>query len=140
MPSPAELLADAVRRRDADDLEDHLDEAWSQGLGPEVVPALCAALQARWHARHEDIALALQELRAPGAVAALFETARSDVPYTPYDYSDALARKCCWALADTGTQEARAALGDLVRDARPVVAGYAQRRLDRWELELDRKA
>lgn len=105
----------------------------------DVVPTLVELLLARWHTRHEDTALWLQQLRDPRAVDALFETAFSKFPHFEHDNSYALARKCTWALADIGTPEARAKLEEIARRADEEIAGYAQRRLDHWDSELDRK-
>jgi hypothetical protein len=44
----------------------------------------------------------------------------------------ALVRKCTWALADIGTPEAKARLQDLAKSLNAQIAGYAQKRLDRW--------
>jgi hypothetical protein len=92
-----------------------------------------------WHTRHEDIARALQRLRDPRTVDALFSAALSRHDYLAYDEFFGLARKCTWALADIGTIEAKRRLEQLAGSENPMIAGYARKRLGRWEEEMDRK-
>jgi len=91
------------------------------------------------HSRHEDIAHALQVLRYPHAVNALFKAAQMSHDYLNYDDSFGLARKCTWALADIGTPEAFGKLQLLADGDNPTIAGYAQKRLDSWNREKHRK-
>jgi len=126
------LLTTACERKDAGDVECALILAWRfSALGPSHVDVLCTLLLAPWHTRHEDIAKALQTLRDPRAVGALTEAATTKHAYLEYDQSHALARKCTWALADIGTDAARARLLQLTRCTDETVAGYARRRLAR---------
>jgi hypothetical protein len=103
------------------------------------VPALIELLAAPWHTRHEDVASTLQSIRDPRSVDALYRAALVKLPYLEYNDSEALARKCTWALADIGTPEARARLEALTTQADETVADFARRRLTRWDEELDRK-
>ena len=142
MPSPDELemlLTAAIDARDADRLELAIMEANRAGLPRSLAPLLVNVLQLDWHTRHEDVAHALQRLRDPSAVEALFASATKRHAYLEYDEFFGLARKCTWALADIGTAEARSRLMDLSRSDNSLIAGYAQRRLDLWNDELDRK-
>jgi hypothetical protein len=56
-----------------------------------------------------------------------------------YDEFFNVARKCTWALADIGTPEAHAKLQLLAKNENPMIAQYAQKRLDGWEREMSRK-
>lgn len=134
----AELL-EAIDARDADALEHAVSAAFEVGLPSDLVDILADALLMPWHRRHQDLALALQTLRDPSSVAALFAAANAQYDYLGYDESFGLARKCTWALADVGTSEAKERLRDLSRSTNTVIAAYAKKRLDRWEHELPRK-
>ena len=140
------LVVAAVASRDGDSAEralllavETLHRVVKQEIDLDVVPTLVELLRASWHTRHEDTARWLQELRDPRAVEALFDTATTKFPHFEHDNSYALARKCTWALADIGTPDARAKLELLARNTDAEIAGYAQRRLDHWDSELDRK-
>jgi hypothetical protein len=58
-----------------------------------------------WRPRHEDVATALQKLRNPVAVDALYTAAIARHDYLAYDELFGLARKCAWALADIGSNQ-----------------------------------
>jgi hypothetical protein len=140
-------LEAAINVKDADGVEAALADAYGAGvhLGPgaELQAGMCSLLisllNAPWHIRHEDVALSIQSLRCTEAVPALEEAAHAVYEYLSYDDFFGLARKCTRALADIGTPEARAALERLSNSSNAVIAGYAARRLARWERELDRK-
>ena len=87
-----------------------------------------------WHFRHEDVALAIQDLKCACAVEALERRASSNPNYLEWDENYALARKCTWALADIGTDDARQALKRLSKSEIFIVRGFAQKRLDNWDL------
>ncbi len=108
-------------------------------LTPDLAPLLAEILLHPWHYQHEDLARTLQQLRDPSTADALAEAASMKHEYLAYDDSHAFARKCMWALADIGSPKARRHLERLAQAADPVVAGYAQKRLDQWEQELGRK-
>jgi hypothetical protein len=133
------LLEEAARLGDAGSVECAIFIAWGRTGDVDVVPTLIDLLRSTRHKRHEDVARWLQELRDPRAIEALYATALSKHEYLEYDDSHALARKCTWALADIGTVEAQERLRVLARSEDPEIAGYAQRRLDRWTEEAYRK-
>lgn len=132
-------LRSAMDSEDGVGVELALYQAYSAGLTPPLAPALIELIGATYHRRHEDVAFALQQLRPREAVQALHRAALDRHEYLEYDEHFGLARKCTWALADIGTPEAKAALVDLASADNEVIAGYAQKRLDRWERELHRK-
>ena len=132
-------LHHAVDCRDAAGVELALNQAFDAGLTPDLVPILVEVLGMAWHTRHEDVVRALQKLRPSQAVQGLREAAVVAHEYLNYDEFFGLARKCTWALADIGTPEAKAALYELAGVQNEIIAGYAQKRLDKWDQELDRK-
>jgi hypothetical protein len=137
-PSLRELHS-AIEAKDGERVELALDECFRAGFTREHVPALVGLLGQTWHSRHEDVVLALQGLKDPRAVDALYVEAHASYEYLDYDDTYGLARKCAWALADIGTPEAKARLEALAREDNKLVAGYARKRLARWDAELSRK-
>jgi len=132
-------LLNAIRDRNADAFESALVSVSRSRPPPGLARALSDALLMPWHCRHEDVARMLQKLREPCSVDALFEAATSRHDYLDYDECFCLARKCTWALADIGTPEARARLEKLALSPNGVIAEFAQKRLNQWEKELQRK-
>lgn len=138
--SKSQLLQEAVASRDAREAEYALMLCGLfGGVSVDQIEVLTDLLIAPWHTCHEDVALALQGLRAPATADALARAALMKHEYLAYNDSHAFARKCTWALADIGTPEARAHLERLARVEDKEVASYAQKRLDNWEDELSRK-
>lgn len=133
-------LRNAIASKDAYAIEEALTNCFRHGMTPEHVPELIELLGKPWHHRHEDVVHALQCLKDPRAVEPLFREAHMRYDYRDYDEVEALARKCTWALADIGTPEAKAKLEELAQSENALVAEFAQRRLDRWEVELPRKS
>ncbi len=129
---PLELLRDAFARRDPDDVESALTLAFHfEALTSDDVPLLCDLLLAPWHTRHEDVAIALEDLRDPRSVAAFYQAAlnASTYRYLEYDEGQALARKCTWGLAKVATPEARDKLEALSRCGVEAIEAYARKRL-----------
>jgi hypothetical protein len=135
-------LQRAIANADGDEFEDALNELFSLGAGVPggIARLLAPTLAMRWHQRHEDVVLALQQARDPSTVDALYAAAHDRHDYLAYDEFFGLARKCTWALADIGSEHARSRLEELARCPEPKVRGYAQKRLDNWEREVERKA
>ncbi|MDO9022820.1 MAG: hypothetical protein Q8S73_02130 [Deltaproteobacteria bacterium] len=135
----AQVLRHALENLDAVDVECALLLANIGGLAEDDVPTLCEILLAPWHTRHEDVIGYLQRLRDPRSIDALARAAVVKHAYLHHDDSHALARKCTWALADIGTQEARSHLEMLSCNSDAELAAYAQKRLNAWEEERPRK-
>ncbi|MFC9706351.1 HEAT repeat domain-containing protein [Streptomyces sp. NPDC056943] len=111
------LLRDAVKRRDADDVEMAvIVKAAAGASGEEFMEPLIELSRADWHTRHEDVVRMLSKLRSPKAVPVLGEAARWVPEYLDWDENRALAVKAIWALGAIPGPEARAALEGL-RDA-----------------------
>ena len=110
-------------------------------LPAEAVELINELILADWHEQHEDLANTLQRHRKSTSVPALERAAQLTLPYlVTWQTLDSFHRKCTWALADIGTVEARNALTKLSLSDNIELAGYAQKRLDRWENEIARKS
>jgi hypothetical protein len=139
---PNQVLADlneALESRNGDKIDGALLAAFQVGLRPEFVPSFIGLLDLLGHHSHEDIVSGLQQLKDPRAVDVIYQAAFVNHEYLAYDEFFGLARKCTWALADIGTGEAFAKLELLAASNNPVIAGYAQKRIDNWQKERDRK-
>lgn len=90
-----------------------------------------------WHELHDSLASDFQHRRHPSTAKFLFEMVNgSKIP--EFDYKP-VSRKCVWALADIGTEESKSYLSLLNRSEDTIVADYAKRRLERWDIEKPRK-
>lgn len=130
-------LKTAYENRDAEAVEVALYEEIPHI--EETVSVLAALLDSDWHHKHEDIVRELQSLKNPTSIDVLRKTAERKFEYLEYDNSEALARKCTWALADIGTARAKAALEELSLSFDKTVADCAVERLVHWESESARK-
>ena len=130
----------AISQSDPRALDEALGPACARvAEDPRVVPLLCTLLSLDWHEEHEELAQLLQQQCDARAVEALARAARLKFGYLAYNNSSAFARKCVWALADIGTDDARQRLVELAESDDAELASYAKRRLERWEQELRRK-
>ena len=135
----ASILEEAIRSHDAADIECALYLAGNVDFRPAFMPLLITILELPWHHSHEDIVATFQYLKAPEPVDALYRTAFVKHDYRDYDENFGLARRCTWALSDIGTVEAYAKLELLTQCDNPMIAAYAQKRIDSWEAEKPRK-
>jgi hypothetical protein len=125
---PSELR-DAMANQMPGDLEDAMYLAFRFDLSRSWAPLLAQLLEEEWHTSHEDLAEALQDIREPSTVEALFYTAQKRLPYLAYDAAFALAVKCIWALHDIGTDAAIEKLGHLASSEAPPIRAAAKERL-----------
>lgn len=132
-------LKKAVETKDPDGFEEALNACSTEAPCNGLCELLTEVLLEDWHFRHEDVAWTIQQLKCKGAVRALEQRALDTPEYLEWDDNYAFARKCTWALADIGTADARQALERLSNAEIPAVRKFAQKRLDQWHLELDRK-
>lgn len=132
-------LQRSAQQKDPDRFEEALSACFPMRHGEELCELLSHVLVEDWHFRHEDVALAIQKLKCTCAVEALERRASCNPDYLFWDESNALARKCAWALADIGTDDARQALERLSKSEILIVRGFAKKRLDNWKLEKPRK-
>jgi hypothetical protein len=133
------FLQKAVEQKDPDKFEEALSACFPMRHCEGLCELLADVLVADWHFRHEDVAHAIQDLKCASAVKALERRASSNPNYLEWDENHALARKCTWALADIGTDDAEQALQRLSKSDILVVRGFAQKRIDNWHLETSRK-
>jgi hypothetical protein len=130
----------AIRAEDADAFELAVRAAFAAGLPRDLADIFSDALSMYWHTRHEDLVTALQKMKNPASVEALFTAATYPHVYLEYDELFGLARKCTWALADIGTPLARERLAELAANPNPTIAAYARKRLDRWDDEIRKRS
>ena len=122
------LLSDAVDQEDGDDVEAALTVCFAFGMTAGHLELLVLLAFADWHRRHEDVASALDCLRAPGGVGALFHLTEWVPDYLGWDEGRGLARKAVWGLANTPGPEAEQALRLLLDDPDETVRAYAAKR------------
>jgi hypothetical protein len=130
------LLTDAVNRKDGDDVEAALIVCFVFGITLDHLQLLVLLASADWHRRHEDVASALDGLRTPGAVDALYHLTQCAPDYLAWDEDRGLARKAVWGLAKTPGPEAEQALRLLLDDPDEHVRAYAAKRQTRRNQSL----
>ena len=82
-----------------------------------------------WHKTHEDIANLLQYFKSNLSVESLYET--TFIKFKYLNYTDALAVKCIWALADINTSESKKKLELLSKSKDKVIKKNAIQQLKR---------
>jgi hypothetical protein len=127
----SKLLADAYRAQDGDDLECALAVGFTFGFAPEHTEILCHLVEADWHVRHEDVVSALDGLRSPHTVEALFRATQWIPKSLEYDDSRALAVKAIWALGKIAGTEAETKLEALARSDNAILRKAAIKQLER---------
>ncbi|GAL87260.1 hypothetical protein MYP_4490 [Sporocytophaga myxococcoides] len=105
----------------------------------EILLLLCVIFESDWHFMHEDIASSFQFIKKPVASKSLFNIAFSDFEYQNWNDNYPLQRKCTWALADIGTEEAKQYLQEIEKNANTTIASFATKRLQNWDKEINRK-
>jgi hypothetical protein len=105
----------------------------------EILLLLCQLFESEWHKAHEDMARAFQYISNPITAETLFKVAFSDFEYIRWNEYFPLQRKCTWALADIGTNEAKKYLEQIEQQANETIAPYATKRLVKWDFEFRRK-
>jgi hypothetical protein len=127
------LLESALEKQEKDVVEFALILGFRFGFSKSCVPTLNKLLIESWHIKHEDITLALQKMKDPSSVDALYQAALSHHAYLDYDDSQALAVKCIRALGDIGTDEARQKLELLAKHENTTIRERAAKVLNRPE-------
>jgi hypothetical protein len=134
-----ENLQTAIRNKDALEVEKVLRYAFQNQETDEIVSLMGELCVADWHSMHEDAIVLIQKFGGTADVPALECVAGMKLSYLAYDGRFGLARRATWALADIGGNGARHALERIAVWDNPVIAGYAKRRLTRWDVECERK-
>lgn len=132
-------IKNAITNKDADNLQDVLVKTNEIENDPEFIDLLNLLLLEDWHFNHEDIAQYLQKLKNPKSIDVLHKTIFKKFKYLDYNNSEALARKCVWALADIGNKKAKKILIEVSKTDNDEISNYAQKRIDNWEKEQHRK-
>lgn len=105
-----------------------------------IVLLFARILCEEWHEQHDEIADCLQVSKNPEIVSYLHEACLTNISYLEkYAGLDAFHRRCTWAIADIGTEEAKQTLVDLTKRTDAALVEYAQERIDNWQAELHRK-
>ena len=125
------LLRDAVDRRDGKDADAALMVCYPFGITADHLDLLVQLASADWHREHEEVASALDRLRTPALLDALYYLTQWVPDYLDWDEDRGLARKAVWGLAKTPGPEAAAALRRLLDDPDEHVRSYAAKRLTR---------
>ena len=129
-----ELLKEAQEHRKPDDLDCTLMLAGFFNVSwKEYVPILIQLFAEDWHFKHEDIALIFEDLKDSRSIEILYQTALKEFEYLKYNESQALARKCTWALARIGTPETLEKLRLLATCDKPAVCAFARKRLPEFQ-------
>ena len=126
-----QLLKDAVDRQDGVDVEMALIVSSAFGVTPDHLDPLVSLVSADWHVKHEDVVVALDRLRSPEAVDALYAATQWVPPYLEFDENLTLARKAIRALAAIPGEEAERALLRLLDSADDVMRRRAEEQLKR---------
>ncbi len=105
------LFEEAYREKNAEDLQCALIIGAAFGFGPEHTDILGHLVESDWHFSHEDIVSALDGLRDPAAVSALYSATQWVPEYLNFDESRALAVKAIWALGKIYKQRSRRKAG-----------------------------
>jgi hypothetical protein len=126
-----------MNTQDGDKAWDFFELDFTHFSEDEQVMMAMDLFEQNWHKLHENLASWFQQKRNPLAIDLLYKTAfRPDLDI--FDYKP-LARKCAWALADIGTNEAKEYLQKMSKSGDKIIESFAQKRLDSWTKELSRK-
>ncbi|HEX7737685.1 MAG TPA: HEAT repeat domain-containing protein [Ktedonobacteraceae bacterium] len=125
------LLRDAVMRQSAEDVEMALIVCFTFGIIADSLDVLVHLCSADWHSQHENVVSALDKLRQPAAVDALYHATQWIPEYLAYDEYRALATKAIWGLGNTPGPEAEQALMRLLNSNDKIVRKGAKAQLAR---------
>jgi hypothetical protein len=126
-----------MNTQDGDKAWDFFELDFTHFSEDEQVMMAMDLFEQNWHKLHENLASWFQQKRNPLAIDLLYKTTfRPDLDI--FDYKP-LARKCAWALADIGTNEAKEYLQKMSKSGDKIIESFAQKRLDNWTKELSRK-
>jgi len=127
----SEWLEEAYQTQNAEELLCTLIIGGNFGFGPEHLDILRRLVDADWHYSHEGVVEALDGLRTPGAVDALFCATQWIPKSLEYDDCRALAVKAIWALGKIPGTEAETKLERLARSDHAILCKAAVEQLER---------
>jgi hypothetical protein len=125
------LLRDAVNRQDELETNLALIVCFTFGFREDHLELVVQLASADWHRSHEDVATALDGLRTPGAVDALYHLAWWVPGYLDWDDTRGLARKAIWGLGKTPGLDAKQALIRLLEEPDEIIRKSASEQLAR---------
>jgi hypothetical protein len=125
------LLEEAENGQNAEDLLCALTVGYTFGFAPKHTDVLCRLVGANWHFSHEDVVGALDDLRVPDAVRALYHATQWVPEYLNFDETRALAVKAIWALGKIAGGDAEEKLEGLTRSDDPTLRENAADQLRR---------
>lgn len=126
-----------VNEQDAQGVWNFIESATRSLTQEETINYYSKLLQYEWHSAHDSIVSSLQYFSNPNTIDILYQTAlNEDVDIMDYR---PIARRCTWALADIGSQEAKDKLLLLSKCDNEEIRGYAQKRITNWDQEKYRK-
>ena len=129
-----------ISEKDSNAVEEkafHLIEIYPRD--EEILLLLCEIFESDWHTRHEDLALSFQYIKNPITAKSLFKMALTILDYDSWNDNYPMQRKCTWALADIGTEEAKGYLYEIDKNPNKTIAYFATKRLNSWDSEFRRK-
>jgi hypothetical protein len=125
------LLQDAYQARDSESLQCAMVVGFSFGFDPRHLDILMRLVDEPWHVSHEDVVSALDELRSPRAVNALFRATQWIPQHLAFDDARALAVKAIWGLGNLPGAEAEACLTQLADSPNDIIRDNAKQQLQR---------
>lgn len=125
------LLEEAYRNKIPNDVEYALYLGFDFGFSLAHVDILCRLAEVDWHPAHENVVMALDDLKDKRAIEALYHSALKKHKYLDYDDSRALAVKAMWALGNLKDEAADEKLRLLTTDQDKVVRDAATHQLQR---------
>ena len=128
---------EVVSQKDERLVWDFVSMDFSQITENEELKYRMELLKYNWHRVHDDIVSGFQLRANPLTIESLYETALNE-DIERWNYKP-IARKCTWALADIGTNSAKAKLKSLANSNNEYIRNYAVKRLKNWEEEKYRK-
>ncbi len=126
-----------MQSKDPEKAWHYFDFDFSAFTEEEKLDTEMALFRENWHELHDNLAQGFQTGKNPKVAAFLFESVMNGkIP--EFDYKP-VSRKCIWALADIGTEEAKSYLEKIAQSNDEIIAGFAKKRLDNWAREAGRK-
>ena len=136
-PEIDKLFREVLETKDYQKVSDFVFSPFPNLTQEEKIAYYTKLLKYDWHYMHDQIVSFFQSYSNHKTVDILYETALNEkidlMEYKP------IARRCTWALADIGTDEAKEKLTQLANCGNELIEGFAQKRLTSWEKEIPRK-
>jgi DNA-binding transcriptional regulator GbsR (MarR family) len=129
--NPEKLLQEALLNKSADGVQQALASIYtSKTIPKDISYILIMLLREAWHFSHEDIAMALKEIKDLSSVNELYLTTEQKFDYLAYDDTFQLARKCIKAISAIDNENAIEKLKLLSQSNNGVIKAYAEKELN----------